>query len=154
VDFIGTKQNKQITFLHRLMYSLQLLFSIVKICQKVKLKIKNSKMKFFCRFSIVRSEKNERKNLQIPIFSFQCSQIFTTSKLLPRNPLLHFPFESCTFFWVRSSMHLKLMSPKERVNTTPRLLSWIHSVRMWMTLLILSKQNHSKPIWSAQLVSS
>jgi hypothetical protein len=105
VDFIGTKQNKQITFLHRLMYSLQLLFSIVKICQKVKLKIKNSKMKFFCRFSIVRSEKNERKNLQIPIFSFQCSQIFTTSKLLPRNPLLPFPFESYTFFWV---MHLKL----------------------------------------------
>jgi len=47
-----------------------------------------------------------------------------------------------------------LLSPKERVNTTPRLLSWIHSVRMWMTPLLLSRQNHSSPIWSAQLISS
>jgi hypothetical protein len=74
----------------------------------VKLKIKNSKMKLFCRFSIVRREKNERKNLQIPVFGFQCSQRFTTSKLLPRNPLLPFPFESYTFSGVRSPMPLKL----------------------------------------------
>jgi len=53
--------------------------------------------------------------------------------------------------WIVSSR--SVCHQKGRVNTTPWLLSWIHSVRMWMTPLMSSRQYHSSPIWSAQLVS-
>jgi hypothetical protein len=52
-----------------------------------------------------------------------------------------------------STLYMWFCHQTGRVNTTPRLLSWIHSIRMWMTPLVLSRQYYNSPIWSPQLLS-